>query len=197
MGVDIPSGYGLFAFHTLTEGDPEEMIWTWGVNVGSSASVPDLPERAATAWEDHLAAQTSTVVQLTRVTLKVGPVSTGPTYEFLSGAVGTNGGSLPPPNCAVLVKKLTAVGGRKGRGRMYLPGISSVSGSLDSGGNFGSVAAGDVQSAIEDMAADIEDTDPPGPADMVLLHSDATTPTSIVSYLCEQRLATQRRRLRP
>jgi len=197
MGVVIPAGYGLLSFHTLTDGDPEEMVWTVGVNLGGTTDESKVPFDAHTAWVDNLQSETSSVVDLARIVLKVGPSSTGPTYEDVTAASGTNGGSLPPPNCAVLCKKLTTAGGRKGRGRCYLPGISSISGTLDSAGNFASGSAGVISSAMNQLLLDISAGSTSGGAELVLLHSDSTAPNLITEFFCEPKLATQRRRLRP
>jgi hypothetical protein len=149
------------------------------------------------AWVDNLQGITSSVVDLVRVVAKFGPNETGRTIENTTSASGSNGGSLPPPNCAVLVRKLTTLGGRKGRGRAFLPGISSISGSLDSGGNFSQANAdtisGHMQDLVDDMAAHAN-----GPYVAVVLHAETPpVPSPITSVACQPKLATQRRRMRP
>ncbi len=197
MGVTIPVNYGLLAFHTKTDLDPEEMLWTVGVNLTSVSDPQDVCTDAHAAWSDHIADLTSTIVDLTRVTLKVGPSSTGATYQDVTAASGNDGGSLLPPNSAVLVQKLTNLGGRKGRGRVYLPGISEISGTLDSSGTFSSGEAGVITAAMNALLLDIGTGSASEGAPLVLLHSDSTTPTLIVQFFCENKIATQRRRLRP
>ena len=181
MGVVIPAGFGLLSFHTLTTLDPEEMLWTVGVDLSAVTNPQDVADDASATWTDNLAPLTSSIVVLNRTVLKVGPSSTGPTFENTDTIPGTDGGALLPPNSAVLVRKLTSLGGRGGRGRAYLPGISSISGSLDSSGAFSGAAASAVSAG----------------APLVLLHSDSTAPTLISSFDCEPKIATQRRRLRP
>lgn len=197
MGVIIPADYGVLSFHTRTTGDPEDMIWTLGVGIASAAVRSDIPEMARVAWEDRIAPLTSSVVTLVTVELKEGPSATGPTWVSAGTSAGTQPDPLPPPNCAVLVQKRSTLGGRKGRGRAYLPGISSISDTLDSGGNFGTGAADEVSLAMENLGEDLQTDTAAGPAIPVLLHSDATSPSTIVQYICSPKLATQRRRLRP
>jgi len=197
MGVTIPVDYGLLAFHTKTDLDPEEMLWTVGVNLTSVSDPQDVCTDAHQAWVDHIADLTSTIVDLTRITLKVGPSSTGATYQDVTAASGNDGGSLLPPNSAVLVQKLTNLGGRKGRGRVYLPGISEIGGTLDSSGTFSSGEAGVITAAMNALLLDIGTGSASEGAPLVLLHSDATAPTLIVQFFCENKIATQRRRLRP
>lgn len=197
MGVVIPANYGVLSFHTLTTGDPEPMIWTLGVGIASANSVPDIPEVAYDSWVDNIAPLTSTVVTLDQVQLKEGPSSTGPTWVFQSTAAGTQGDPLLPPNSAVLVQKRSTLGGRKGRGRAFLPGISVIADTLDSGGNFDSLVAGTIAAAVTQLADDLSTDTTAGPAIPVLLHSDSTAPSTIVTYTVPSKIATQRRRLRP
>lgn len=197
MGAVIPAGFAQVAYATLTSGDSEEMLWTCGLDVSGGGTSDALLADLKTAWDDNLLPITSSVVTLSRIMLKYGPVSTGPAFELPGGELGTDGGALQPPNCAVLVQKRTIMGGRKGRGRVYLPGISSVSGGLDSAGNFTQAKADDVTAAMEGWRTDITAGDTGPGATPVLLHSDATTPDEIVAFTCVPKLATQRRRLRP
>lgn len=197
MGVVIPANYGVLSFHTKTTGDPEQMIWTLGVGLGSAADVPEVPQLAYDAWGDNIGPLTSTIVALEEVQLKVGPSATGPTYFHSGTAIGADGGQLAPPNCAILVQKRSTLGGRRGRGRCFLPGISSISGSLDSGGNFSTGDANEIAAAMTQLGEDLQTDTTIGPVIPVLLHSDATAPSTIVQYTCSPKLATQRRRLRP
>lgn len=197
MGVVIPAGFGLLSFHTTTELDAEEMIWTVGLDLQAANDESQVPQLASEEWGDHLAALTSTIVTLQRTVLKVGPTTTGPTFQWLSGLTGDHAGALLPPNCAVLAQKRTLIGGRQGRGRAYIPGLSNIASTLDSGGNFGSVAQGEIQTALNVIQADMATDTTAGPVEMVLLHSDALAPTVITSWSVSRKIATQRRRLRP
>lgn len=197
MGVIIPAGFAVVAYATLTEGDSEEMLWTCGLDVATTGTVENLLTDLASTWGDHLLPITSSVVTLSRILLKYGPNSTGPAFEQPSGVSGTEGGSLPPPNCAVLVQKHTASGGRSHRGRVYLPGISSISAGLDSAGNIDSTRTDAVTTAMEAWRTDITAGDASNGATPVLLHSASSDADEITSFVCSPKLATQRRRLRP
>lgn len=197
MSVVIPSGFGLVSIWSNTEGDSEEMCWTFGVDVSGNSDPASCAGEIQEAWHDHLEGLTSQAVIQTRVTLKMGPVGTGATYEFAANDQGTNTEALAPPNCAVLAQKHTTLGGRKGRGRAYLPGISSISNTMNSAGVFGASEAGEVQTALNSMQAQLMTEPTNGPIEQVLLHSDATSPTPILNWTVSTKLATQRRRLRP
>jgi hypothetical protein len=112
----------------------------------------------------------------------------------------TLGGTSPPANCAVLVHKRTARGGRRGRGRMYIPWACSVS----SIGESGVVLAADITrigTAVAAWAAQV--TSLVGP--LVILHRPSTpgtihpsvpgTPNPVTSFVVDPLVGTQRRRL--
>jgi hypothetical protein len=197
MGVLIPEDFALVSWHTLTDGDPEEMVWTMGFNCVSASDQDAIATVARGAWVDNIQTLTSSVVDLVRVVAKFGPNDTGRTIENTSSASGSNGGALLPPNSCVLVRKLTALGGRKGRGRAYIPGISSISGSLDSAGNFSQANADSISAAVQQLVDDLAGH-VNGPYIGVVLHSTASPgPSVITNVSCQPKLATQRRRLRP
>lgn len=130
-------------------------------------------------------------VTLDRVMVKFGPDATGLTGEAPAALGGLSSGEGISPQVATLVKKSTALGGRKGRGRMYIPGtpesVDAVGGSLDSG----FVTA--VNTCLNDFLDNMAGVSVP----LVLLHGDNTTPTPLVSFACQSLVATQRRRIRP
>ena len=107
--------------------------------------------------------------------------------EF-NGSGGTGGF----PNSAYLLRKSTLLGGRKGKGRSFMPGVTEAS--IGQGGTVlagdGSLAAG-LESFWMDVPASVEALDGP-----YLLHSDETAPTLIQGMSLDGTLATQRRRLR-
>lgn len=194
MPLVIPAGYALGSFRGLVAGDPEEVVFTMGFDLeasGSSAMCDDLFD----VWSEALDATTSADFQFVGVTLKEGPNDTGPTFESTAsptlGVVTETGATI---NTSVLVRKVTSLGGKKGRGRAYTvgqayQGVYGMSGELDDG----HLATLDT-AWLSILGGWQAVTGVVGP---VLLHSDATTPTAITSLQPVKRLATQRRRLRP
>jgi len=197
MGLVIPVDYGLVSMCMLISGDSEEMVWTFGVSTSAAAEVAQIPSLCRQSFDDHLSAFTQNDGSLNRVVLKVGPNSTGATYEDTNPVTGSGGTGKLMPNTAVLVKKTTLDGGRKGRGRFYVPAFGSIAGDLDSAGNITGTAPASLQTAFSAFKDDIEGDVTIGPAPWVLLHSDSTTPSPIVDLVVESKIATQRRRLRP
>lgn len=105
-----------------------------------------------------------------------------------------------PPNCAVLVHKLTARGGRRGRGRWYIPWAGNWAGANEAG----AIAPGDITAVSaactvwhNDVTSDI------GPP--VVLHRPSApgtehpttpgAPNQITGYRVDPLTGTQRRRI--
>lgn len=197
MALIIPAGFGLLSIGTRTEGDPETMYWTCGVDVSGVPFEAAIPEAVSDEWGLSLAAVTSSIVDLVEVRLRLGPVPTGPTYLWTGSVAGSSSGSLLPPNCAVLFQKRTGLGGRMNRGRAYVPGISSISATLDSGGNFADGTAVLLSETMEAFWTGLSDLEGIGSVTPVLLHSASSDPTPITEFVCVPKIATQRRRLRP
>lgn len=136
-------------------------------------------------------------------------------------AISGSGGSGPfPPNVSVLVRKISTATGRRGVGRLFVPGL--FEGLADEVGNIVSGTLINLQNAYNNFLARLDDpADNNGtesPVVPLLFHyptSDTVTttgpnsrtetttwtgtgpaPSTIIQLQVVQRLATQRRRLR-
>jgi len=191
----IPAGYAqaniLFGGSSL----PTNAEVTMGLNVGTFAGDPTdaanaiIAGIATSALEDLWAI----TVQLTGVRVKFGPDETGPTGEASAAVDGDAGGAASPPNVALLVQKVTSLGGRAGRGRQYWPGFPETQ--VDGAGNIDGSFLAVAQGVFDDWHAKLitDDLEP------VLLHgadSPISLPTAITSLVVAPVIATQRRRLR-
>lgn len=106
----------------------------------------------------------------------------------------------PPPNVAVLVHKTTARGGRRGRGRMYIPWCLATA-SITEGGVVLTADVTRIQNAVIAWAAQVATLSGP----VVLLHRpsgpEVTPPTTpgppnvVTGWRVDPLIATQRRRL--
>lgn len=198
MTLVIPPNYSQAVFRWGLAGDAEDMVNTLGLDTTD-----------VTLWQelvDALAANTRTKLPVgvilvgysfLGVTLYRGQDGGPPeVYESVSVPhAGTNGGPALPPNCAFLLRKHTSVGGRRGRGRMFIPaGVGVGEDSVPATG----VMAEAQRAALETRYRDWIDFLGPDP---VLFHDSespgSTTPTPITTFTLEARLATVRRRLRP
>jgi hypothetical protein len=189
----IPEGYAQASFRFALNADPEEMFVTCGFALAGSTPTILANDCADAMWA-ALNGGAACCDQYTfrGVRLRVGP---GPPYaltEAPRNLVGTWSVAPLPQNVAILVRKNTASAGREHRGRMYFPPILAGEGDVSANGMISSV----LQAGIAPfMAALFANLDP------VILHDaaqlgGAPAPTPITQFVLDQRVATQRRRLR-
>lgn len=190
----IPNGYAQLNWIFAGIGVPTGAQFTMGMDVQEFAGTPlDLAIVAFGAWNTELRPTTSSAVSLVGVLCKFGPDATGPSALNSGNAPGTSAGVPASPAVAYLVQKNTSFGGRSGRGRFYLPGVTENN--VDSGGVVDPTGRATIQSNLNDFynllsAGDV------GP---VLLHgagAPLAIPTPIDSFTIDSRVATQRRRQR-
>lgn len=194
MALVIPVGFAQVAYRFTLAGDPEEMITTVGIDLDGIAG---LPSGAATAAMDAFAegysgAAWSTAWTVRGCTVYIGQDGGPPVIvEHVSDIVGVTTMATPPQNCAVLVRKQTGLGGRSGRGRMFIPPFALNEGNVTANGMLDPDFRSDTQTAVDAWMGELNP---------VLLHDSATpgspAPTPITSFVVDPRIATQRRRLR-
>lgn len=188
----IPSGYANIAvpFHFGTL-DRASYI-TFGVFPDTLIGGPvPVAEAVQVVIDDTWQPAISSSVQIGPVEATVN-AGTGPepgaAGTFLTGGAAIN---ALPSNCALLVQKRTAIGGRSGRGRFFLPWALEESDVSEVGLIDGSTRS-DWQDLMDDFLAGLSAADYP----MTLLHSGAGDPAAVTSLSVQQVIATQRRRLR-
>lgn len=111
-------------------------------------------------------------------------------YEFAGTEGGSGSNPLSSPQVSMLVKKLTNLGGRRGRGRAYIPWVQE--GQVFDNGHLDGDFRDGVQTALNDFVT-AEATQLGGSP--VLLHTDGDDPSELTSLQVESATATQRRRL--
>jgi hypothetical protein len=114
--------------------------------------------------------------------------------QHLGSFPGTLSDNVIPSNCAMIVTKNTALGGRRYRGRMFFPPIILNEGAVDPAGNINSSPLASIQGNF-DAWFDALIAGDWGPA---LFHqgAGAPAPTGITSFTVESLCGTQRRRMR-
>lgn len=196
MGVLIPEGYGQLAIAFNCAGKTTDFVTTIGVDLRVISDLPTVLDSIRGIWVAGGACLNPTNIladyRVNGWTL-TWQTDTGPVIATRGAeGQGTLSGAAPPPNCSYMVRKVTARGGRQGRGRMFFPPLWTSESNVDAAGNLTSVARNAIQITIDDVMTDwLATTFPP-----VLLHSDADAPDDITSLALQQTLATQRRRLR-
>lgn len=130
-------------------------------------------------------------IAVTDILVKNGPNDTGASAIDGTDHTGTLTGQGVQPNTALLVTKATGFGGRRGRGRMYWPGIQDAV--IDDYGNLTSGTAATFQTKFDAFLTSLDTAGIP----MVLLHDSPTpSPYPVSSLIVQTKVATQRRRLR-
>jgi hypothetical protein len=114
--------------------------------------------------------------------------------QHLATITGSVTDNVPPSNCAVIIKKNTALGGRRYRGRFFLPSIFLNEGAVDPAGNISSSPVGTMQTQWDTFHAALLSND----WEPALFHqgAGAPVPTAISSFTVQSLIGTQRRRMR-
>jgi hypothetical protein len=165
--------------------------WTFGLDDSLGSPPITIANAVLTSWTTNVKGLFCNDISLTSILVKNGPNATGPSAELGVGVAYSGVGLTLPGNVAVLIRKHTGSGGRKGRGRLYHPGV--FTGLLNADAD--TIAPASVTALANGFQAFFDDLQTAGYTP-VLLHGDATTPTVITSVSCESVVATQRRRIR-
>lgn len=114
--------------------------------------------------------------------------------QHLQTVTGTVVDTCPPCNCSLLITKNTALGGRKYRGRMFVPVAELNEGAVDQSGNILSAQLGPIQARWTAAFTALQAAF----LEPILFHQDGgvTDPTPITSLTVQALIATQRRRMR-
>jgi len=147
-------------------------------------------------------------VMIGRCTVKLGDGTTTPSVGVSAATPQpgeTDTGTLPSPNIACLLKKITSLAGRANRGRMYLPWAFGEAGISDTG-----LLTGDQVDLVQAAATDFIDQLATGDIPMVICNrtiDDNPTPPPatyisayetgpvVTQFQLEAYAATQRRRM--
>jgi len=192
--MTIPVGYSQVNLKFTGTLYPTGAEVTYGIEDNGSVSPENTAEAIGDIWAAaNLAPRMTDGCDLVAILVKQGPDATGASAEIGYSIAGTGSGDGSPPNTAILVRKVTELGGRAGRGRMFMPGVSETD--AQGGGNLDSEERSNWQTVLDEVLAEHATAEIP----WVVLHgagSPLSTPTPIVALTVDSRLATQRRRLR-
>lgn len=206
----VPIGFADVTVHWSLEGDADELICTYGIDVLAPPLTSADVAVMSGPWETFWETPGTFPADYHYLGLSVSVPTDGPgpmLLEFSTDVPGAGGsGSGVPQNTTFLVKKNTAFGGRRNRGRMYLPGVGeSIVGPT---GTVSGGAHGVISNGLDDLFTTLHG---PGTntADIVIFHSYPWTgdvdpgppvgfpaPTPCTSWSLDNTVASQRRRLR-
>jgi hypothetical protein len=111
-----------------------------------------------------------------------------------ASTAGGKAGTALPANCAALIHKVTARGGRRGRGRMYIPWAFDQA-DVTEAGTVNSTRRTALDNAMATLLSRLSTASTP----MVLLHNPGLTsmgaPDLVTSLRADNLIGTQRRRV--
>jgi hypothetical protein len=203
MTLEIPTGFALCAWEFVMGGDPDPWYVTCGIQTDlANADGTAHANAAFRSWKLSVLPNQNNNLTMTSAILTIGQDG-APTkaYSTEPAAVGNEGGQMLPQNCALLVDKLTAAGGRRNRGRMYVPGILmeeqvNMVGQISSGKVTAWQQAFNNLKTFLNVAADANEPNIPP----VVLHATGISatppPTPVESFRVQSVISTQRKRLR-
>ena len=190
MSDRVPTNFFETTLHFLLGGQSGDVIISLG---WSGADAADPPDFAAVVGElEGLQGNISAGCTLDHVTFNLGSSDPdNPTHDEASGAPGLSSGVVHGLATAILVQKRSLSGGRRHRGRVFYPGAEKngvgSDGIIDSG-----VVTG-LQTNWDDMVTGMQGL---GYAPNLFHNTAPFTPTGVSEFSVQNKIATQRTRLR-
>lgn len=200
----IPPGFASVAIPIRHTSLARSAIVTFGVDSTNwPGDYVDMCDRIAADFDSVWSVTMDTEVSLGPVQAAIGQDgSENLSVEGTFTWTGDNASASLPPNSNLLIRKITTRGGRRGRGRLFIPWLLGE-GSVDDVG----LIAGATVTANQGRANDWLDAMnlDPGATPMVVLHSpsaeDVENPTAtgapnvVTSLVVDSLIGSQRRRL--
>jgi hypothetical protein len=202
----IPFGYGQVLIPMAHAGVSRSAAITYGIDMNGSSGSAQMADKHLDDWEDAWATLTDSEVTAGPVRLAVGQADgTNVVYVGTVTNPGTSVGNRLPSNNALLITKQTARGGRRGRGRMYLPWVLAET-SVSDVGVIDAATVVAYQTAADGWLTQIATAAGAVVATpMTLLHSDSApgtqnptppgAPNEVLSLIVDNLVGSQRRRL--
>lgn len=195
MSVQIPPGFAQFSIGHLLSGYTRRAFTVWGVDLGGTGSPdPDvLADQFQTLYADSVGLQIDSSVTISQTRAVVGQDG----EPLVGTAVGLESGSASresaAPALAALVNLNTGLGGRRNRGRKFLPWAVSDQ-NVTENGTIQTAAVTALQTAVSTFHADVRAEG----WEIVVLHGEGSTPipspTEVTSLTVSPIISTQRRR---
>lgn len=197
--VTIPPGYGQWTFETQHVGIQHTAVTTLGFKVATPPYTQAQCTSAGNAWVAAMTLLWDAEVTMSRVIANIG--NDGPPIRFETGlsVVGTRATvSVLPPQVSYLIRKSTAFGGRRYRGRMYIPFVAGTDIGIAQTGALVPAGVTLLQARATALLTNLVAAGP-NASELSVLHAPGLTsepsPTTITALSADDFVATQRRRL--
>ena len=203
MARVIPPGFAEISQEMRLSGYPRSAYVTYGLKIrGTVGATMGLAEQAYEAFYRAWGTYGDTGVIFGRCRAVIGQDGSEPLIdEFAGGQTGSTSRESPPPAIAVLISKNTGVGGRRNRGRMFMPWYAPE-GSISEAGTMTTGVLALIQGGADNMVLnmlgsghDLNEDDWDLLDGMVILHGPGLgAPTTVTSMTVSPTVSTQRRR---
>lgn len=200
VSLVIPPGFGSAAFVLTGAVGTQPYVTTLGLDLRDyggdySAAAYD----AFFSYATHIMAETSNQLTLDRVTLSVGADGPGGSVDSTNAPVaGSKSGQFPPTACSLIARKSTNVLGRRGRGRMFIPGVLGEA-DIDQDGTVQAGKRTSLNTVLNAFYLELRVGSGGTPMPPVLLHGPAAVPlppTEISGLTCSDLVGWIRGRIR-
>lgn len=198
MGIRVPANHVELIFRMKMLNDNEEMLCTIGAGEEANSGFGQAQaNQCAATWGQFIMPLLANNTTYVGMTGRTGPDGNAVVFEAPANVVGSYAGSALPPNCSLLLRKRTAQGGRRNRGRMYIPGAPE--GVVEPNGDLTAAYLASFQQQINAWRVALSDVN--GISELAIFHTTGLgvaglPPTMITSFIADKKIATQRRRLR-
>lgn len=192
----VPEGFANVHFVFSVAGSPNEMGFGIGFEPDEAMSTEDIAREASLAFSaTFFPTPTGLLTGWTYLGTRAAQTTFGEPaladYQTVIAGTQTLGG--PPCNTAVLVKKVTGLGGRRHRGRLFMPPFNLEEDQISNAGQLGTT----YMTSQVTKWGDVWDAWVAALLLPVLLHTDPATPaTAITAFVPQSLAASQRRRMR-
>lgn len=203
MSIIIPPGFATASYVLTGSVGTQPYVTTIGLDIGEAGGdFVQVADDAMSAYIANIMPITSNALTLQKVSLQIGQDGgSGSVESTLAPVNGARAGNYPPTAQSCIVRKITNTLGRRGRGRMFVPGIVDEAAVNQSGG-IDPVSVAAINGRMEDFRAQLEGV--LGPVTLaippVLLHSPslsgAIPPTPIVGMAVSPLVGWVRGRIR-
>ncbi len=198
MAAPIPVGYGLAVIQHSQPFSGQTQIVTFNFQDNTDGLSPtDIAVNISDAWsgtgnpyQASLVADSAQFDSVKTYIQEEGGLTLG---ESIVNVAGSRSSQPPSPQVSMVVKKKTALVGRRHRGRFYVPAAFLVAADVGPSGVIGATPLGVLQARFNTFISNIAANLTP----MVICHVEAPfTPDPVLTLTCEQMIGTQRRRVR-